>query len=62
MDEAHENAARDVGRRLRTMGDDLYKREETTPSFRQLLLSVIYDTSTVLLQFTACIANCLEFV
>lgn len=62
MDEAHENAARDVGRRLRTMGDDLYKREETTPSFRQLLLSVIYDTSTFLLQFTACIANCLEFV
>jgi len=62
MDEAHENAARDVGRSLRTMGNDFNKREETTPSFRQLLLSVIYETSTVLLQFTACIANCLEYV
>ena len=62
MDEAPENAARDVGRNLRTMGDDFIKREETTPSFRQLLLSVIYDTSTFLLQFTAFIANCLEYV
>ena len=62
MDEAHKNAARDVGRSFRTMGDNFNKREETTLSFRQLLLSVIYDTSTVLLQFTAFIANCLEYV
>lgn len=62
MDEAHENAARRVGRNIRTMADNFNTREETTPPFRQLLLSVIYDTSTVLLQFTAFIANCLEFV
>jgi hypothetical protein len=62
MDQAHENAASDVGRSIRTMGDDFNKREEATPSFRKLLLSVICDTSTVLLQFTAFIANCLEYV
>lgn len=62
MDEAHENEARNVGRRIRTMADNFNKREETTPLFRQLLSSVIYDTSTVLLQFTAFIAYCMEFV